>query len=149
MDVVINIECGSKDLCIIYYYYFTVARMDSLHDEVSKLMSEKRKRKRKDNCLNSEKGLEQELLFLRGKQRSKAAPSSSVSSHCRVYTCDTSVRKGGTVLLSLSPEYTGKRVLQMHWRLPQHRILVSVVVVHRLPQVPLPPLIRGRVGDST
>ena len=53
---------GSKDL-----YSYTVARMDSLHDEVSKLTSEKRKQKRKDNCLNLEKGLEQELLFLRGK----------------------------------------------------------------------------------
>ena len=70
--------------------------MDSLHDELSKLTSEKRKRQRKDDCLNLEKGLEQELLFLRGKRRSKAAPSSSVSSHCRVYTHDTSVRKGGT-----------------------------------------------------
>ena len=43
------------------------ARMDSLHDELSKLTSEKRKRQRKDDCLNLEKGLEQELLFLRGK----------------------------------------------------------------------------------
>jgi hypothetical protein len=74
-----------------------VARMDSLHDEVSKLTSEKRKRKRKDDCLSLEKELEQELLFLRGKQRSKAAPSSSGSgSKSRAYTHDTSVRKSGT-----------------------------------------------------
>ena len=38
-----------------------VARMDSLHDEVEKLTSEKRKRKRKDECLNFEKELEQEI----------------------------------------------------------------------------------------
>ena len=114
MDVVVDIECGSKDLhtyiirsrsCPAPFHARgkkrglgtrLFVRMDSLHDELSKLTSEKRKRQRKDDCLNLEKGLEQELLFLRGKRRSKAAPSSSVSSHCRVYTHDTSVRKGGT-----------------------------------------------------
>lgn len=74
-----------------------IARMDSLHNEVLKLTSEKRKRKSKDDCLNLEKELEQEILLLRGKRRSQAAPStSSRSSHCRAYSHDTSVRKGGT-----------------------------------------------------
>ena len=43
-----------------------VMRMDSLHDGVEKLIitSEKRKRKRKDECLNFEKELEQETRFL-------------------------------------------------------------------------------------
>ena len=108
MDVVVDIECGSKDL----HTYIIRSRScpAPFHARgkkrglgtrlfvrmVSKLTSEKRKRQRKDDCLNLEKGLEQELQFLRGKRRSKAAPSSSVSSHCRVYTHDTSVRKGGT-----------------------------------------------------
>ena len=93
MAVVVDIESGSK-ICLDA---LTLARMDSLHDEVSKLTSEKRKRKRKDDCLNLEKELEQEILLLRGKRRSQAAPSTSGrSSHCRAYTHDTSVRKGGT-----------------------------------------------------
>ena len=101
MDVVVDIECGSKTIAPSRRMAM-VARMDSLHDEVEKLTSEKRKRKRQDECLNFEKELEQEIQLLRGKPMGKrrmgqAAPSTSDrSSHCRAYTHDTSVRQDGT-----------------------------------------------------
>ena len=66
MDVVVDIECGSKTIAPSRRMAM-VARMDSLHDEVEKLTSEKRKRKRQDECLNFEKELEQEIQLLRGK----------------------------------------------------------------------------------
>ena len=105
MDVVVDIECGSKTIAPSRRMAM-VAKMDSLRDEVKKLTSEKRKRKRKrqDECLNFEKELEQEIQLLRGKPMGKrrmgqAAPSTSDrSSHCRAYTVthDTSVRQDGT-----------------------------------------------------
>ena len=66
--------------------------MESLHDDLLKLSSEMRKRKKRDDCLNLEKELDQEILLL-DKRKSRAAPCSS---HSRSYTHDTSIRKGGT-----------------------------------------------------
>ena len=79
------------------YSEFVVVRMEPLQDEVLKLTSEKRKRRKKDESLNLEKDLQQEMLLLnRSKRRNKSAPCSGGSSHCRAYTHDTSLRKGGT-----------------------------------------------------